>query len=277
MKKIIIIFILFFLFTINTNAKENYNYLALGDSITSGFGVEENNTYPYKIYEYLNTIYNAKYTNDAISGYTTEQFISLLENNNIINKIKTADLITLSIGSNDILKHLNPSIINRATEEFQNDIKNQIKETKNNLNEIISDIKSINKDVKLILIPFYNPFNIISPIITLNNTLTILNQTKDELNDYINTLISNYDNIYCDFNLIKILENKPNLNFNYEQSIIDPHPNALGHEKISKNIINILENKEKNHKYIYIFSTILGIIIIFLVIIAIKNIKKEII
>lgn len=275
MKKIFVIFIIFFLFKNMIYAKENYNYLALGDSITKGYGVKEEENYSYKIYEYLNKTYNVTYYNDAISGYDTNQFISLLENNNIINKIKNANLITLSIGSNDILKYLNIKLINQASLEFIDNIKNQIPKTKINLKYLINNIKTINKDVLLIIIPFYNPFNTLTPIITLNSTLTILNQTKDELNEYINTIINNYNNIYFDYDLIKILENKPNLLINYNQGVFDPHPNILGHEKIAKSIINVLENKKIDNTSFYIIYIILSIIIIFLIIVTIINIKNE--
>ena len=81
----------------------NY-YLALGDSITAGYGVGGRN-FACLYYSYLrSTNLNLCYKNYGINGLTTGGLANLLSSNgNLKNMVAQAVVITLTIGSNDLL------------------------------------------------------------------------------------------------------------------------------------------------------------------------------
>lgn len=85
--------------------KSVVNYVALGDSITYG-----SNSYVSKVADYLTERYGKCVTkNMAIDGLTSAGLVDCLTNSSnayyytMRNAIKNADVITLDIGSNDIL------------------------------------------------------------------------------------------------------------------------------------------------------------------------------
>ncbi len=83
----------------------NY-YLALGDSITAGYGVGNRN-FAFLYYSYLRSFnLNLRYINYGINGLTTGGFANLLSSNgNVKNLVTQAEVISITIGSNDLLGH----------------------------------------------------------------------------------------------------------------------------------------------------------------------------
>ena len=80
------------------------NYLALGDSIAYGYGLENiESSYPQIIKKELN-IENANYRNLSISGITCKKYYSIIQKSVYTNEIKNSDLITISLGSNELLQ-----------------------------------------------------------------------------------------------------------------------------------------------------------------------------
>lgn len=106
LKKIIaIIFTVSFcigIISVSASAKEKLNYLLLGDSIAEGFGITNPDEASYgKIIADTNG-YN--YKNDAIMGRNSVGLVNHLTNDEeYINDVKWADIISVSIGGNDFL------------------------------------------------------------------------------------------------------------------------------------------------------------------------------
>lgn len=79
-------------------------YLALGDSLTTGYGVGANNSFAALYYSRLLANFpNLQYENSGRDGLTSGQLISMLRQPGISNLIAKASLITITIGSNDLL------------------------------------------------------------------------------------------------------------------------------------------------------------------------------
>ncbi len=79
-------------------------YLALGDSLTTGFGVGFNNSFATLYYSrLLSGCPNLQYENLGVNGLTSSQLIEMLLQPGISNLIPQARLITITIGSNDLL------------------------------------------------------------------------------------------------------------------------------------------------------------------------------
>lgn len=88
--------------SVSASAKEKLNYLLLGDSIAEGFGITNPDEASYgKIIADTNG-YN--YKNDAIMGRNSVGLVNHLTNDEeYINNVKWADIISVSIGGNDFL------------------------------------------------------------------------------------------------------------------------------------------------------------------------------
>ncbi|NLK24198.1 MAG: hypothetical protein GX309_09555, partial [Clostridiales bacterium] len=91
------------------NSYLNKNFLVLGDSIGTGYGLSsEDFSYGKK----LSTKLNMNYTNLAVDGSTSKSLLDELNNEDYINKVKEAEIINISIGGNDVMLPL-LDIINR--------------------------------------------------------------------------------------------------------------------------------------------------------------------
>jgi len=111
-QKIFIIFILCIILsslslTACSKEPKPHIYIALGDSVPSGYGLASpEESYPAIFYELLKTEdFVDEYKNMAVSGYTTTMLLELLSNmdDENLSIIRNARIITLNIGGNNIL------------------------------------------------------------------------------------------------------------------------------------------------------------------------------
>ncbi|MER1999852.1 MAG: S-layer homology domain-containing protein [Lysinibacillus sp.] len=154
------------------NNNEPAHYLALGDSLAAG--VNENNQivkgYTGELAEWLEkdgllASYNRSF---AIPGYKTNDILEDLEKNverratgtlenvKILDAIKQADVITLTIGANDVLSGVkfNPDGTITFNEE---EIAGLIKKATQNIDEILKTIKEVNPTADVFVMGLYNP------------------------------------------------------------------------------------------------------------------------
>lgn len=138
MKKIIlscvILIIIFLIFIKNDNIKsdfvlsQNSVILTFGDSITEGFGVKENENYPYLLENILHT----KVINAGKSGEVSSEGLARLPN--VLEKEKP-NLVILCHGGNDILRRYD------------------LYKTKQNLMQMIDLIRASGAEVILVGVP----------------------------------------------------------------------------------------------------------------------------
>ncbi len=80
-------------------------YLALGDSITTGYGVGGRG-FAFIYYAYLQSLnHNLKFINCGVNGLTTDGLNYMLFSNQLRRFVEKAEIITITIGSNDLLKY----------------------------------------------------------------------------------------------------------------------------------------------------------------------------
>ena len=198
MKKILIIGIIIlsiFIIYLTTIDKKVY-FLSLGDEIALGLtkeGYYEQNYNDY-IKEYLEKKGKLEiYINDYITqGYRITDIINDINNNKEIeetnktikNTLIKADLITLSIGTNDIISKI--------------DQENKL--TKMDYNKIYKNIKTINEDLdKLLrLIREYCKEDIILVGLNINTEDEKLNEIINYANESFKEISNKYNIIYID-------------------------------------------------------------------------------
>ena len=232
MKKIIIgiLIIIFLTFIIyKSNANNLIDYMSIGDSFDIGINSYGNNTYSYRDYlkNYLNNnnLLHKTYFYYSKSNYTIEELLNDITINkeviyndrmyNIKKDLREADLITISIGLDELI-----SII----EDNKNDnIYVKIDKMIDNMNILINNVQKISSS-NIILIGYYNPY--------LNS-----NKELERLFAYINDkyydIAKKYKITYID--IYKII------NKNYLPNIRDYHLNSKGYLKIASKIIEELK------------------------------------
>jgi len=110
-KQISIIFTVILIFIlaaiIPSCSKPPRYYIALGDSVSAGYGLKQEESHPAIFFDLLkNDGYVDNYANMAVSGYTTTMLLEYLNNlsSDELGILKNARVITLNIGGNNIAK-----------------------------------------------------------------------------------------------------------------------------------------------------------------------------
>lgn len=239
MKKVIVLILIIFLTFIIYKANDDnlIDYMSIGDSISLGINSYGNNTFGYN--DYLKTYlennnllhkYNSYYSKN---DYTIEELTNDINNNktiiyddksyNIKKEIREADLITISIGMDNLVK-----ILNKDYKEF-NDIKKDIDDMCYEMDNLIKIITSLAKP-KIILVGYYNPFN---------NYNYLNNQIFAYINDKYNDISKKYAITYLDI-YEEIKKDK-----NYLPNKNDYHLTSKGYLKIAREIIEVIDNDIK--------------------------------
>jgi glucan-binding YG repeat protein/lysophospholipase L1-like esterase len=146
------------------NENEPLNIVALGDSITYGWNLDPDKTkpsekaFPYLIGEWTSVI------NVSHPGWTSTQLLQAINGTpEVTLALQQADVVTLNIGSNDLLQAAGVQQIIKGgvpvvpTPEMQQKVEAASIQLGANLTEIISKIKLIT-NAPIIMYNIYNPF-----------------------------------------------------------------------------------------------------------------------
>lgn len=156
-------------------AQEDYDYVALGDSLA--FGITEQNGigpgYADFFAELLEDEVEVTSFNKGFSfpGYTTVDVLDDLNQNvkkasigkpenvdlTISDAIREAEIVTLSIGANDVLRTLTRDEQGLLVFDIA-DVMASINQMSQNVAEILQQVKDLNPTVEVYVMGYYNPF-----------------------------------------------------------------------------------------------------------------------
>lgn len=229
MKKVLFILILFlscyFIYQ-KTNDNKLY-YLTIGDYLSKGVSEYEGKTYGYNEFtiDYLRKNKQLKDYNKTFTStdYRIIDIINILEYNEKKDElslnylVKKADIITISIGMNEL---------NYKLSQNTNNIYTYIDEMTASYSKILSYINNFHHK-EIFILGYYTK-----------------DKKKQDIINYANykleKMCSKYGNTYVD--LQEILENNPNYFTQKEQYL----PNLQGYQKISQIIVEKIENNWYN-------------------------------
>ena len=235
MKKILIIGIIIlavFIIYLTTIDKKIY-FLALGDEIALGI---TRNHYEKSYTEYIKEYLQEKkiletYVEDyKTQGYRITDIINDINNNKEIEETKKtiknalikADLVTISIGTNDIVSKIDQ--INKMNKIDYNKLKKNIETINNDLDKMLKLIREYCKE-DIILVGIY------------------INTEDEEINGLIKTTNEKFKQISEKHN-VKYIDQYEKLSSNEYM-----YPNKKDHEIIGKYIIDIIDNNTLNDKH----------------------------
>lgn len=226
------------------------DYLALGDSISVGTGLSnKEKAFTSLLSAALN---NSKYMNEAVGGLTSEGLLRKLVDKELRNEIKEAEIITITIGGNDLIEAMKKSFAvlkkdnKLSLEQFYlkyNDIKtffllkdimdnqkvkkifhNSYETFGKNLNEILSTINQLNPKVMIIIQTVYNPFD-------GNEGFQLIAQYVDQYLKKLNEIINKVSLKRCF--IVDTYKEFKDCGGKYTRiANFDIHPNEDGHQKI---------------------------------------------
>ncbi|MFT4413718.1 SGNH/GDSL hydrolase family protein [Fredinandcohnia humi] len=136
--------------------KKDLKIVAIGDSLTQGVGDEsEKGGYVGILnHTFEDNNVNIKIENYGKRGNRTDQLLKRLENKEISSSLKSADIILVTIGANDIMQVVKNNFTNLNMDPFQQENHNY----KERLTAIFTRISELNPEAQIYLIGFYNPF-----------------------------------------------------------------------------------------------------------------------
>lgn len=236
--------------TINISIKpvviedEYLDYVALGDSIATG------TVYPGKsitsFVSYFKNFLITENSQKTVRTYnlandgdrTNELYAKLLGNSNFITAVKDAEVITITIGGNNLMQaakdpnalggydffKINSAVAEEGLRDFQL-----------HWTAIISRVKELNSKAKIIVTTTYNPYNVSD--LYLHNTVDgLLTRSGTGLNDIIiNNSHLGYKvaNVFEAFDGYSINNRMVDVTYLYPRDLWElitrsPHPRALG-------------------------------------------------
>ncbi len=238
-KKLVIFFLaiisLFFIYKLNYN--ETKTYLSLGDSLAKGhtpfdtFGT----SYTDYLFDYLKNTKNYTTLNTSFieEDLRIKDLILLIKSNEIKNGItlssiiKNADLITLSIGSEEIFSKL------RSNELLLSLTNNKIYEI---IDEMFIELNDLIKEMRLLTKkPIY--------LIGLYNIIEITDENETKIDSIFNYLKLKYQNLEKEYKIyyVDIYEGfKNNENFLPNKKIA--YPSLEGYNYINEQIIEKIKS-----------------------------------
>lgn len=227
-------------------------YVAIGDNIS----MEENNDYDVSyislIKDFLYAVNDKlNYSNLSKEGITSSELLNIIDKNK--EKIKDADLITVSIGGNNILNailrnlNIDESILRNCDEEkfdsiiseylnsdeIKNEILNEVNKFSKDFPNIIKKIKKLAPEAELYVNTLYNPIN------KKCNIYDFFNEQINSINDLIVKNNSNYD--YKIIDCYHILNSEEVLNFKVEDGLARIYPNKVGHAMMATQVVSNYE------------------------------------
>lgn len=140
----------------------------LGDSISSGFALDEND----KNYgDWLGDFYGAEVENFAVMGYTTQNLLDNLEEEQVVKSVERSDLICVSVGANDVMDAVFSDLrsissdtgsqteqMKEAIEAAAEQMQKAADTASENIAVISQRLSDLNPDARLIFQTVYIPF-----------------------------------------------------------------------------------------------------------------------
>jgi lysophospholipase L1-like esterase len=231
------------------------NYVALGDSIATGTYYTSttnkrlNLSYVYYFTEFLKTKFNqVNISNYSVDGHKTSDLLQRLNNTQVIESVKTADLITITIGANNLLEAAKKKIFGITYGYDFTRINWTVAEAGRAAFEkewplIVNRIKFLNPNAEILALTPYNPYNSSDSLYTRVNGY-LSNTSGNGINDII---INNKEMGYKVVDVYTGLKSYSESNAMKEityfyDSFRDPHPNVTGHKLIGQLHVSVFEN-----------------------------------
>ncbi|MGT2958088.1 GDSL family lipase [Streptococcus bovimastitidis] len=232
--------------------KKELSYIAIGDSLTEGVG---DSTGQGGFIPLLKKDIEAHYPvtiqtqNYGVSGNTSLQILTRMRQDKSLQAdLKNADLMTLTVGGNDVMAVIRKDLTNLDISSFDQ----PMLDYQERLEKIITIAKKSNKDIHIYVLGIYNPFYLNFPEITQ------MQEIVDNWNQKTKKTIAQYDNVHfvpINDQLYKGVDGKEGIvqSEGDKKRILNDvlysgdhfHPNNIGYQIMSDTVMESIKKHEK--------------------------------
>lgn len=217
------------------SAKKGQIYhLALGDSVIRGVGARRNENLVSQFSNRLEKQIHKKiqFQNEGINGITSGELNKLVQTGRFDSEIRKADIVTINVGGNDILRLAKKQNLQSVFQTF-NHLQSSFS---NNLSDIASRIKKLNPNTTIVFLELYNP-------LPPSNQMYKL---ADQLLPKWNLKIYEVANLYASS---LVVETTKVINGEKQQNLSSDgvHPNSAGYTAISEQMLYQFKHENRKH------------------------------
>lgn len=241
-----------------SSVKEQIHFTAVGDSLTEGVGdTMKRGGFVPLVADSLQGNYPVKSVetdNYGVAGERSDQILKRIKKDKKLQQdIASADMLTLTVGGNDIMKVIRNNVFGLKVSSFSRPMKNY----QENLSEIFAQMRSLNKKAPIYVVGVYNPFYVNFPQITEMQTIienwdqgtkkviaseknayfVPIDKVISEGTEETNAIDGTQDSSQSDGNL-NTIKNKAL----YEEDNF--HPNTIGYQLITKEIMKQMKTSQ---------------------------------
>lgn len=234
------------------NEPKAFSYVALGDSLTEGIGDTTNQGgYIPLLSQQLTQEYGYQVTsqNFGVGGNTSNQILKRMSNDKNIKKaLAKADLLTLTVGGNDVmavirknLSDLKLAAFSKASLSYQE-----------RLRKIIEKARADNPDLPIYIVGIYNPFYLNFP------ELTDMQLVIDNWNKSTEAITKEYERVYfvpINDLLYKGIDGEEGIvhTVGEQMTVVNNalfsedhfHPNNIGYQIMSNAVMEVIRETKK--------------------------------
>ncbi len=215
---------------IDEEQAKQLHYLALGDSLTDGVGDEySQDGYVGRLADSLlawPSISDVEVDNRGKRGRRSDQLLKLVKKGHYDEEMQEAQLISLTMGGNDVMKVVRQDLFNLKRDAFDK----ELLAYKERYSKIVEGIRAKNPTVPLLLIGFYNPFSIVTN--EANEFDTIITEWNNVIEE-----VASKDSNACYVSVADLFDSNEELVYHTDFF----HPNAKGYEKMTERILAAME------------------------------------
>lgn len=215
-----------------SSEKESIRHVALGDSIIKGYGANPTENLVKTFSENLEEDIHKEvlFQNEGINEITSGELNGLVQSGRFDKQIRSADIITLNIGGNDILQLGFKEGFYEAIHSFDS----LQKEFNGNLSAILARIHELNPEATVLLLELYNPLD------SNSDLYAVADKFLPKWNVKLYQLASELD-------YAVVVDTTTVINGRKPQNLADDgvHPSGLGYSAIAEQMINQLETKTR--------------------------------
>ncbi|MBP1045798.1 SGNH/GDSL hydrolase family protein [Enterococcus sp. BWM-S5] len=151
----------------NKNDKEILKYVAIGDSLTEGVGdLTNSGGFVPMVAKDIQEKYQlnaVEIENFGKNGDRSDQILKRIKKSDDIKaQLGEADMITLTVGGNDLMKVIKGDVFNLTIDSFDKPLESYQKQ----MTTLLEEIRKYNEDAPVYVLGIYNPFYLYFPEIT---------------------------------------------------------------------------------------------------------------
>lgn len=254
------------------------SYVALGDSISAGYGLNGELSFPKQLEQRTGYVLTDFSSND---GVTSEDLLETLNKSEVIAAVQDADVITITVGGNDLMNALYEYLAEASgtmtADEIREGLENgsfdmfalmglmqqldgfpissqasaALTALSTNLSSALEQIKGMNPDATCIVANQYNPYGHINNpfaadiVSTFKEGVQALNTTLERVAQAQGATVADVHSAFAASSANPCNAYFTGLN-NFS---LDFHPNALGHQLIAEEVEQALPEPDPVQTY----------------------------